>query len=102
MFERLEIIFGMRFVLKSFFVLLKWMFWKINGYGLDIVNDVDKYVFLGFRKKFINEVIFLFYWWFRFSLEMEYFGNWMIGVWLLFIGVWWRSCLMCVIIFGNF
>lgn len=51
MFERLEIIFGMRFVLKSFFVLLKWMFWKINGYGLDIVNDVDKYVFLGFRKK---------------------------------------------------
>lgn len=51
MFERLEIIFGMRFVLKSFFVLLKWMFWKINGYGLDIVNDVDKYVFLGFRKR---------------------------------------------------
>lgn len=60
MFERLEIIFGMRFVLKSFFVLLKWMFWKINGYGLDIVNDVDKYVFLGFRKNLLMRYYFCF------------------------------------------
>lgn len=60
MLERLEIIFGMRFVLKSFFVLLKWMFWKINGYGLDIVNDVDKYVFLGFRNNLLMRYFFCF------------------------------------------
>lgn len=27
------------------------MFRKINGYGSDTVNDADKYVSLGFRKK---------------------------------------------------
>lgn len=50
-FERSEIIFGMRSALKSLSVSLKRMFRKINGYGSDTVNDADKYVSLGFRKK---------------------------------------------------
>lgn len=58
MFERSEIIFGMRSALKSLSVSLKRMFRKINGYGSDTVNDADKYVSLGFRKKIYQRGIF--------------------------------------------
>lgn len=60
MFERSEIIFGMRSALKSLSVSLKRMFRKINGYGSDTVNDADKYVSLGFRKNLPTRYYFCF------------------------------------------
>lgn len=56
MFERSEIIFGMRSALKSLSVSFR----KINGYGSDTVNDADKYVSLGFRKNLPTRYYFCF------------------------------------------